>query len=74
MHKRTHDELGGADVATLVGHTVADVERELILETLKACHGNRTHAAAILGISIRTLRNKLHEYAGDGVEVPPPQH
>jgi DNA-binding NtrC family response regulator len=56
----------------LVGRTVADVERDLILETLKHCLGNRTHAANILGISIRTLRNKLNEYAGDGVPVPPP--
>ena len=39
----------------LVGRTVADVERDLILETLKHCLGNRTHAANILGISIRTL-------------------
>jgi two-component system response regulator FlrC len=56
----------------LVGRTVADVERDLILETLKHCFGNRTHAANILGISIRTLRNKLNEYAGDGVPIPPP--
>jgi two-component system, response regulator FlrC len=56
----------------LVGRTVAEVERELILETLKHCRGNRTHAANILGISIRTLRNKLNEYAADGVPVPPP--
>jgi two-component system response regulator FlrC len=56
----------------LVGRTVADVERDLILETLKHCLGNRTHAANILGISIRTLRNKLNEYAADGVPVPPP--
>jgi two-component system, response regulator FlrC len=56
----------------LVGRTVADVERDLILETLKHCLGNRTHAANILGISIRTLRNKLNEYAADGVAVPPP--
>jgi DNA-binding NtrC family response regulator len=56
----------------LVGRTVADVERDLILETLKHCLGNRTHAANIFGISIRTLRNKLNEYAGDGVPVPPP--
>ena len=56
----------------IVGRTVADVERDLILETLKHCLGNRTHAANILGISIRTLRNKLNEYAGDGVPVPPP--
>src|SRR5262245_13659690 len=56
----------------LVGRTVADVERDLILETLKHCLGNRTHAANILGISIRTLRNKLNEYADDGVTIPPP--
>jgi len=57
---------------TLVGRTVAEVERDLILETLKHCLGNRTHAANILGISIRTLRNKLNEYADDGVPIPPP--
>jgi DNA-binding NtrC family response regulator len=56
----------------LVGRTVADVERDLILETLKHCLGNRTHAANILGISIRTLRNKLNEYADDGIPIPPP--
>jgi DNA-binding NtrC family response regulator len=54
----------------LVGRTVADVERDLILETLTHCLGNRTHAAAILGISIRTLRNKLREYSAAGVKVP----
>ncbi|HWE78569.1 MAG TPA: sigma-54 dependent transcriptional regulator [Pseudolabrys sp.] len=56
----------------LVGRTVAEVERDLILETLKHCLGNRTHAANILGISIRTLRNKLNEYAADGAPIPPP--
>ena len=56
----------------LVGRTVADVERDLILETLKHCLGNRTHAANILGISIRTLRNKLNEYADGGLPIPPP--
>jgi DNA-binding NtrC family response regulator len=56
----------------LVGRTVAEVERDLILQTLKHCLGNRTHAANILGISIRTLRNKLNEYTADGVPVPPP--
>lgn len=56
----------------LVGRTVADVERDLILDTLDHCLGNRTHAAKILGISIRTLRNKLNLYAEDGVEVPGP--
>ncbi len=48
----------------LVGRSVADVERGLILDTLDHCGGNRTHAARVLGISIRTLRNKLNEYAG----------
>jgi two-component system, response regulator FlrC len=56
----------------LVGRTVAEVERDLILETLKHCLGNRTHAANVLGISIRTLRNKLNEYAADGLPIPPP--
>ena len=56
----------------LVGRTVAEVERDLILETLKHCLGNRTHAANVLGISIRTLRNKLNEYSANGVPVPPP--
>jgi two-component system response regulator FlrC len=56
----------------LVGRTVAEVERDLILQTLKHCLGNRTHAANILGISIRTLRNKLNEYAAAGMPIPPP--
>lgn len=45
-----------------IGRTVADMERDLIMGTLDHCLGNRTHAAIILGISIRTLRNKLKEY------------
>jgi DNA-binding NtrC family response regulator len=63
-----------AEVMTraLVGRTVADVERDLILSTLDHCLGNRTHAANILGISIRTLRNKLNEYTAEGIPVPPP--
>lgn len=48
--------------ANLVGRTIESVERELILGTLQHCLGNRTHAAHILGISIRTLRNKLKTY------------
>ena len=44
------------------GVTIADMERELILKTLDRTNQNRTHAARLLGISIRTLRNKLHEY------------
>ncbi|MEM1020022.1 MAG: sigma-54-dependent transcriptional regulator [Sphingomonadales bacterium] len=56
----------------LVGRTVADVERDLIIDTLQHCLGNRTHAANILGISIRTLRNKLNQYQTEGVAVPAP--
>ncbi|HMB12101.1 helix-turn-helix domain-containing protein, partial [Saliniramus sp.] len=52
--------------------TVAEVEQDLILDTLDHCVGNRTHAAKILGISIRTLRNKLNEYNSAGVSVPDP--
>ncbi|MEQ8267366.1 MAG: sigma-54 dependent transcriptional regulator [Parvibaculum sp.] len=57
---------------TFVGKTVAEVEQDLILQTLDHCLGNRTHAANILGISIRTLRNKLKEYGEQGVPVPTP--
>jgi DNA-binding NtrC family response regulator len=54
------------------GRSVHDVEREHILRTLQHCFGNRTHAATILGISIRALRNKLNEYSAQGVAVPRP--
>src|SRR5688572_2384609 len=64
-----------AETATrsFVGQTVAEMEQTLIIETLEHCFGNRTHAANILGISIRTLRNKLKEYSEAGVAVPAPQ-
>jgi len=59
-------------VSGLVGRTMDDVERGLILETLSHTLGNRTHAATILGISIRALRNKLRDYAQAGAAVTPP--
>ena len=62
----------GRATTNLVGRTVADVERDLIIDTLKHCLGNRTHAANILGISIRTLRNKLKQYTDEGTPVPEP--
>ncbi|PHR60050.1 MAG: sigma-54-dependent Fis family transcriptional regulator [Robiginitomaculum sp.] len=61
-----------SDAISHVGQTVATVEQGLILDTLEHCMGNRTHAANILGISIRTLRNKLKLYSQSGVEVPLP--
>ncbi|KAA5802175.1 sigma-54-dependent Fis family transcriptional regulator [Alkalicaulis satelles] len=60
------------EAAHLVGRTVAEVEQDLILDTLDHCLGNRTHAATILGISIRTLRNKLKLYSDAGVDIPAP--
>jgi len=75
-HARTAQAAASAaEVATrsFVGQTVAEMEQTLIIETLEHCFGNRTHAANILGISIRTLRNKLKEYTEAGVPVPAPQ-
>ena len=60
------------DEQRMVGRTVAEVERDLIIDTLVHCLGNRTHAANILGISIRTLRNKLKLYSDQGFAVPNP--
>ena len=54
----------------LVGHTVAEVECELIVETLKDQCGSRTASAKLLGISLRTLRNKIYEYSARGKIVP----
>ncbi len=61
-----------AAAVPLVGRTVAEVERVLILDTLSHTLGNRTHAATILGISIRTLRNKLKLYSQEGTPITMP--
>jgi hypothetical protein len=60
-------------MAPPVGVKVSDVERELVLRTLGACNGNRTHAARALGISVRTLRNRIRLYTARGIEVPAPR-
>ncbi|MFH6781018.1 MULTISPECIES: sigma-54-dependent transcriptional regulator FlbD [Methylobacterium] len=67
-------QVAEAVTRSFVGRSLADVERDLILDTLDHCLGNRTHAAKILGISIRTLRNKLNEYTGAGIPVAEPGH
>jgi DNA-binding NtrC family response regulator len=56
----------------LVGHTIDEVERELILHTLMRYYGSRTRSARILGISIRCMRNKVREYEDLGVGVCAP--
>ncbi len=53
----------------ITGKTIADVERELILKTLKDNDNNKTKAAEVLGITVRTLRNKLNEYREQGITI-----
>lgn len=67
-----HDFEQEQAVDQLVGLPVADVERDLILATLRETGGNRTHAAHLLGIAIRTLRNKINLYAAEGYQIPEP--
>jgi DNA-binding NtrC family response regulator len=57
-------------VSLLIGSTVGEVERALVVQTLACCDGNRTRAARMLGLSIRTLRNKIRLYSAEGIEVP----
>jgi DNA-binding NtrC family response regulator len=59
-------------VPLLIGSTIGEIERELVLQTLIRCHGNRTRAARLLGFSVRTLRNKIRLYSADGADVPAP--
>jgi DNA-binding NtrC family response regulator len=55
----------GADVIRLrIGTTVEEAEKGLILRTLEHTRNNKTRAAEILGISLKTLHNKLKEYGG----------
>ena len=63
---------GPSDLSTIkfpVGTTVDAMERELILQTLGATGNNKTRAAELLAISLKTLHNKLKEYGGDRAET-----
>jgi DNA-binding NtrC family response regulator len=51
-----------AAVPVVPGASLAELERYAILETLKATNGSTTKAAEILGISVRTIQYRLHEY------------
>lgn len=68
--ERAGNQAMAAAVEELVGHSVDQVERALILQTLDRCRGNRTTAAAMLGISVRTIRNKLRSFLTEEF-VPP---
>ena len=57
-------------IPLLIGSTVEEIERALVVHTLARCDGNRTHAARVLGLSVRTLRNKIRVYSAEGIEVP----
>ena len=65
-----HKSVEQKDENSAVGHTVAEVERKLILDTMASTSWNRSTAATLLGISIRTLRNKLKQYQEEGFEIP----
>ena len=65
-------EVDRAPLKRLVGHTLARIERELILETLRHCGGNRTRSADVLGISLRSLRDRIRGYRAQGTNVTEP--
>jgi DNA-binding NtrC family response regulator len=62
-----------ACIKQLIGHPLALVEREFILQTLRSHRGNRTRAADLLGISIRSLRDRIRNYRSQGQDVPAPE-
>lgn len=68
LNNGSDDERAGS-VNTSSDRSIAEVERELILNTLKKYGGNRTKTAEVLGITVRTLRNKLNEYKSNGLNI-----
>jgi DNA-binding NtrC family response regulator len=67
MHLKDADSSNGTGGR---GGSMKEMETKLILDALKSVRGNRTRAASILGITVRTLRNKITEYRDMGIEVP----
>lgn len=64
-----HDDNSGTSAGIEFAGTIAEMEKELIIKTLKETGGNRTKAAEMLGITVRTLRNKLNEYKEAGLNI-----
>jgi DNA-binding NtrC family response regulator len=75
--QKTNQDIKNSDISkfSLVdrtwspGRTLDDVERNVIIQALEYHHGNRTHTARALGISIRTLRNKISDYKSLGLKL-----
>ena len=65
LEARTAQELSVLQVP--VGTNLADVERWMIFATLQKCGGNKTRAAALLGVSLKTLYNRLNAYRAQGL-------
>lgn len=63
-------DVRGGQVSVPVGETLAEADRRLILATLERCKGVKKQAAAVLGISPKTLYNRLEEYAAAGYALP----
>ncbi|MEO7773134.1 MAG: sigma-54 dependent transcriptional regulator [Steroidobacteraceae bacterium] len=68
-------ESGGAGtpdrdrIRVTVGMTLAQVERAMVIATLKRCGGNKTRTAAMLGVSLKTLYNRLNEYRAANIAM-----
>ncbi len=62
-------DLADSEKSWIPGRTLDDIERTVIIEALQYHQGNRTHTAKALGISIRTLRNKISDYKGLGIHL-----
>jgi two-component system, NtrC family, response regulator HydG len=62
----------GATLNIPIGSRLDDVEKAVIMETVRECGGNKTRAAAVLGISPKTLHTKLKQYAGESTDAERP--
>ncbi|KRC79250.1 Luminescence regulatory protein LuxO [compost metagenome] len=69
-HVSPSGEAASGQVSVPVGETLAEADRRLILATLERCNGVKKQTAAVLGISPKTLYNRLEEYAAAGYVLP----